>query len=195
MTNHPSPGSAPHNCPVSPKARRSRGPGSRIVAAARLLVLSSALLAAVGAVGHGSGWVMLTATLGPTAYIILAHPDSVQSRLKNGAAGHLIAVATGLAFLAAFGLWNHPSVIEQKRDTAAQIGAQALAVGVTLFLLTVLDRSHPPAAATALLITSGIARPGPPLYGMLIGLAAVLLVAPLLARAPGWRWPSERGSS
>ncbi|OIK29234.1 HPP family protein [Streptomyces malaysiense] len=91
-------------------------------------------------------------------------------------------MASGLACLAAFGLWDHPSVVSRHGDTARQSVAQALAVGLTVFFLHLVDAHHPPAAATALLITSGITRPGPPLYGMLTDLALVLVLAPVLAK-------------
>lgn len=141
------------------------------------------LLAVVGAIGQGAGWVMLTTTLGPTAYVLLAHPESEAARLRNSSLGHATATACGLACLALFGLWQHPSVVEEKHDTWPQIGAQALAVGLTLLLLELIEAQHPPAAATALLITSGIARPGPSLYGMLTGLALLIAGAALLAWA------------
>lgn len=143
----------------------------------RLLILSGILLAGVGAAGHGLGDVWLTTTLGPTAYILLAHPESPEARLSSTLIGQGVAIALALAFLAAFGLWNHPSIAETHRDTFDQIGAQALAVGLTLLVLAVLDKHNPPAAATALLITSGIARPGAPLYGLLEGLAVTIVVA------------------
>lgn len=157
----------------------------RIEAGARLFVVSGVVLAALGFVGHYAGWVVVTTTVGPTLYILLAHPDSKASSFRSGVVGHGCALVAGLAVLAAFGLWHHPSVPQAGRDTPAQIGAEALSVALTLFLLELLDAHHPPAAATALLITSGIARPGPPLYGMLVGLAAVLLIGPMLAALPG----------
>ncbi|WP_245738457.1 HPP family protein [Streptomyces sparsogenes] len=153
----------------------------RWAAGRRLFLTSAALLAAMGAIGQGAGWIMLTTTLGPTAYVLLAHPESEAARLRNSSLGHAAATACGLACLAVFGLWQHPSVVEQKHDTWPQIGAQALAVGLTLLLLELLEAQHPPAAATALLITSGIARPGPPLYGMLTGLALLIAGAALIA--------------
>ncbi|GAA4788810.1 hypothetical protein GCM10023200_24260 [Actinomycetospora chlora] len=58
---------------------------------------------------------------------------------------------------------------------------------MTLLVLTVAGAHHAPAGATALLVASGIARPGPPLVSLVIGLAIVLAVAPLLARLPGER--------
>ncbi|MFF9408086.1 HPP family protein [Streptomyces anandii] len=167
---------------------------TRLLGGLRLFALSALLLAGVSSVGHLIGWVALTTTLGPTAYLLLAHPQSVTSRLRSAVTGHTVAVGVGLACLAAFGLWSHTSVAEEHRATAAQTGAQALAVGLTLFLLHVLDAHHAPAAATALLITSGITRPGPPLYGLLVGLALVLAIAPLLSVAASAQ-ASGRGDS
>ncbi|MFE0387613.1 HPP family protein [Streptomyces bungoensis] len=162
------------------------------VVGARLLVLAAVTLTVVGLVGHAVGGVWLTTTVGPTAYLLLAHPEDEASRLRSSLLGHASATGCGLAALAVFGLWDHPSVAEVHRDSLPQIAAQALAVGLTLLLLTVLHAHHPPAAATALLISSGIARPGPPLYGMLAGLALLIALAAVLARIPGAHF--ERGS-
>ncbi|WP_324785923.1 HPP family protein [Streptomyces sp. H51] len=156
---------------------------SRLLGGVRLMLLSALLLAGVGAIGRLIGLVALTTALGPTAYLLLAHPESVTARLRTAVAGHALAIAVALACLAVFGLWTHPSVAERHQDTAGQIGAQALAVGLTLFLLHLCNAHHPPAAATSLLITSGICRPGPALYGLLVGLALVLAIAPLLTSA------------
>ncbi|WP_413098479.1 HPP family protein [Streptomyces sp. Inha503] len=155
--------------------------GTRWAAGRRLFLASAVLLAVVGAIGQGTGWITLTPTLGPTAYVLVVHPESEAARLRNSSLGHLVATACGLACLAVFGLWQHPSVVEQKHDTWAQIGAQALAVGLTLLVLELIEAQHPPAAATALLITAGIARPGPPLYGMLVGLLLLIAGAALIA--------------
>jgi CBS-domain-containing membrane protein len=155
--------------------------GTRWAAGRRLFLAAAALLAVVGAIGQGAGWIMLTPTLGPTAYVLLAHPESEAARLRNSSLGHLVATVCGLACLAVFGLWQRPSAIEQKYDTWPQIGAQALAVGLTLLVLELIEAQHPPAAATALLITTGIARPGPPLYGMLVGLLLLIAGAALIA--------------
>ncbi|MFC8521000.1 HPP family protein [Streptomyces sp. NPDC057257] len=162
-------------------AERPQIPRSHVISGFRLFVLSAVLLAGVGTVGHAIGLVALTTTLGPTAYLLLAHPETEAGRVRSALVGHAAATAAGLACLAAFRLWNHPSIARQGHDTARQIGAQAIAVGLTLLLLHLFHAHHPPAAATALLIASGIARPGAPLYGMLTGLALVLTLAPPLA--------------
>ncbi|WP_069812598.1 HPP family protein [Streptomyces sp. TP-A0874] len=155
------------------------------VAGIRLLVLAAVTLTAVGLVGHAAGGVWLTTTLGPTAYLLLVHPGQEASRLRSSLLGHAAATGSGLACLAIFGLWDNPSIAETHHDTLPQIGAQALSVGVTLLLLTLLKAHHPPAAATTLLITSGIARPGAPLYGMLAGLALLIALAAVMAHVPG----------
>lgn len=169
--------------------------GPRVLLGLRFAVLAGALLAAVGAAGHaasalgarGVGGTWLTTSLGPTAYVLLAHPRSVTSRLRNAVLGHATALLAGLAALAAFGLWHAPSIAETHSESLPQVGAQAVAIAVTLLVLTLADSHHAPAGATALLIASGIARPGPPLVGLVIGLTIVLALAPLLARLPGER--------
>ncbi|WP_306192745.1 HPP family protein [Streptomyces sp. MK5] len=155
---------------------------ARLRSGGKLFVLAAALLAGVGAVGQPVGWILLTTTLGPTAYLLLAHPQTEAARLRCCLLGHACATASGLGCLAAFGLWHYPSVIEGQHGTWRQIIAQALAVGLTLLLLVLLDAHHPPAASTALLIASGLARPGPPLYGMLTGLALLFAGVALLSR-------------
>lgn len=164
----------------------------RLFLGLRFALLAGVLLGAVGVAGHvagasGIGGTWLTTSLGPTAYVLLAHPRSVTSRLRNGVLGHATGVLVGLAALAAFGLWDAPSVAETHQESLPQVGAQAAAIAVTLLVLTLIDAHHAPAGATALLVASGIARPGPALAGLLIGLAIVLAVAPLLARLPGER--------
>ncbi|MGW0086410.1 HPP family protein [Streptomyces sp. NPDC003393] len=162
---------------------------TRLSAGGRLLFLSAALLMATGLIGHGIGWILLTTTLGPTACLLLAHPDRTGPRVRDAVLAHASATACGLACLAIFGLWDQPSALERHHDTLPQLGAQALAVGVTLLILTLLCAHHPPAAATGLLITSGITRPGPLLYGMLTGLAIVICGSALLAKT---RWHRKR---
>ena len=60
------------------------------------------LVGAVGIAGHlagdtalGGTW--LTAALGPTAYVMLAHPYDAQSRARTGVVGHLVALVAGSA--------------------------------------------------------------------------------------------------
>ncbi|WP_411140438.1 hypothetical protein [Streptomyces sp. x-80] len=99
--------------------------------------------------------------------------------------------------LASFGLWSERPVLPRNEDTLAQSAAQALGVAATLFLLEWFRVAHLPAAATALLITSGISRSGPPLYGMVTGPALTVVLSALFAQlpvpVPGVRRPSVTG--
>lgn len=152
--------------------------------ALRLLVVASAVITAVGVVGWSSGWPVLTSTLGPTAYLILAHPRSESARIRNALVGHSCAIGAGLAALAVFGLWTHPSVTVEGHASLQQAAAAGVAVGLTLLSLHLTGAHHAPAAATAVLVATGLARPGRPLVGLAVGLVLVIVLAPLLGRLP-----------
>ena len=83
---------------------------TRIEVAARYLFLTGVIVASVGVAGHWLAWPLITSTVGPTAYVFVAHPESESSRFRNATVGHAIAVGAGLAALFGFGLLHHPSV-------------------------------------------------------------------------------------
>ena len=105
-------------------------------------------------------------------------------RLRNAVIGHTVGICSALACLAAFGLWNAPSSVVLGHSSWAQAGASALAMALTLFFLQVLRAHYAPAAASALLITTGLARPGLPLAGLVVGLVILMSLAPVLASFP-----------
>ncbi|GAA4623534.1 hypothetical protein GCM10023196_020080 [Actinoallomurus vinaceus] len=160
---------------------------ARFMVALRLLIQSGLLVAVIGVVGHFAGLVLVTSTVGPTAYLMLAHPDHVTARVRNAVAGHGVAIGSGLACAAAFGLWEHPPMTRLGNTTLNQAGATAPATAVTLAALTVMGSHHAPSAATAVLVSSGSAAPGRPLYGLVAGLVLVMILAPALVRLPGAR--------
>ena len=59
-------------------------------------------------------------------------------------------------------------------------------------LLEMVGSHHAPSAATALLITTGLAKPGAPLIGLVLGLAIVIALGPLIGRIPFARRASSR---
>lgn len=150
----------------------------------RYLVLTAVVVAAAGIAGRFLAWPLLTSTLGPTAYVFIAHPRDETSRFRNAALGHGVAIGVGVGSLAIFGLLHHPSVSTAGTSSLTQVAASAVAVGVTLLFLELAGSHHAPAAATALLITTGLARPGAPLVGLALGLAIVLVLGPLAAHIP-----------
>jgi len=158
--------------------------GARAIRGARYLLLTAVLVGAAGVAGSLLSWPVLTSTIGPTAYVFAAHPDTEAARVRHALIGHAVALGVGLASLAAFGLWDHPSVSSLGAPTPAQIGAAAVGVGVTVLALELVGSHHAPAAATALLITTGLAKPGRPLAGLVVGLALVIAAGPLVGRIP-----------
>ncbi|MBE9499733.1 HPP family protein [Streptomyces sp. GKU 257-1] len=169
-------------------APRKRHAAELWLAGVRLLVLVGVALTAVGLAGYAAGWVWLTTALGPTAYLLLARSGNESSQLRTALLGHTTAIACGLTCLAAFGLWSHPSVVETGHESLRQIGCAGRGRGT--------DAAGADAAAggtpacrcdRALLITSGITRPGYPLFGLLAGLALLLVLVAVLARVPGAR--------
>jgi hypothetical protein len=145
-------------------------------------VLGGVLLTGIGVVGWLTHELLLAASLGPTAYVLLARHSGVEARLRNAVIGHAVAIAAGLAALAVFGLWTHPSVVELHSEGLAQSAAQGVAIGLTMLVLALFDIHHAPAAATALLVSSGVSRPGAPLVGLAIGLAVTIVLATGLSR-------------
>ena len=159
----------------------------------RYLCLTGVLVGAVGVADRFLAWPLLTSTVGPSAYVFAAHPHSEAARFRNAVIGHSVAIACGLGALAAFGLVRVPSVSQAGSPSGAQVGAAALGVGLTVFFSELAGSHHAPAAATALLITTGLAKPGAPLIGLVLGLAIVIAFGPLIGRVPVARSTSIAG--
>jgi hypothetical protein len=146
--------------------------------------VAGAALALVGVIDRFGHWPLLTATLGPTAYLFAAHPNEESARRRNAIVGHGIAILSALAALAIFGLWNEPSEALLGHVQLTQAFATGAALAATLLILEIIDCHHAPAAATAVLITTGLAHPGRDLLALVCGLALLILLSPLLGWAP-----------
>lgn len=155
-----------------------------LLKALRLAAAAGASLAVVGVIDRYGHWPVLTATLGPTAYLFAAHPDTTSARRRNALIGHSVAVGMGLAALVVFGLWHAPSAALSGHVTLFQAFATAAALCATLLVLELADAHHAPAAATVVLITTGLARPGRPLVGLVLGLALLIALSPVVSWGP-----------
>ncbi|MGC1184300.1 MAG: HPP family protein [Candidatus Dormiibacterota bacterium] len=162
----------------------------RVGTALRYFLLTAVLVGVVGLAGRLLAWPLITSTVGPTAYVFAADPQSEAARRRNAIIAHGIAICVGVASLAVFGLLRHPSVSVLGAPSWSQIGAAALATGLTLFLLQLAGSHHAPAAATALLVSTGLAKPGPGLIGLVLGLSVVIALGPLMGR-----WPLARAAA
>ena len=88
---------------------------------------------------------VIIASIGATAFIVFAMPDSVTAQARNVIGGQLVGLFYGFLF----------SLIPQS-TLINSIMVYSLAVGATIFTMVVTDTEHPPAAGTAL----GIAMTG-----------------------------------
>jgi hypothetical protein len=156
----------------------------------RLMATAGVALIGVGLVGDAATWPTITATLGPTIYVFVAHPETEAARPRNAVIGHAVAIGLGMAALAMFGLWARPSISITGSPSYDQIWASAFAAGATLLVLEVVGSHHAPAAATALLVATGLAKPGRPLLGLVAGLAIVVVLGPVGNRILPSRRPS-----
>jgi CBS-domain-containing membrane protein len=87
---------------------------------------------------------VITASIGATAFIVFAMPNSVTARPWNVVGGHVVGLISG----ACWSLVPHSSTL-----MAAVI--YACAVGLTFFVMVVINAEHPPAAGTALGVAIG----------------------------------------
>lgn len=86
--------------------------------------------------------------------------------------------------LAAFGLLDTPNVLEVGVSWS-RIGAAALSVGLTGALILLAHDSHPPAGATALIVSLGLLKTPFELFVMALGVVLLTGVGWLLNRALG----------
>lgn len=98
---------------------------------------------------------VITASIGATAFIVFAMPDSITAGPRNVIGGHALGLFFGaLCALIPHALWIQAALV------------YSLAVGLSILTMVVLDMEHPPAAGTAL----GIAISGAtwPVAGALV---------------------------
>ena len=138
-------------------------------------VVALILIALAGCLGLLFDKPWLFASLGPSAYLI-AHSPSERSALPyNMIVGHMIGVCAGLGAVTLLGSAQTPSVFITHHLTAQQVLSSALALGLAIPMELLAKASHPPAAATVLLMTLG----GFPasLHSVLDIMAGVLIIA------------------
>jgi len=103
--------------------------------------------------------VVFIASIGATAFIIFAMPDSITAKPRNVIGGHLTGIIVGsLSFLI------------PHQQALASVAIYSIAVGVSIFIMVVIDTEHPPAAGTAL----GIA-----ISGFSLNVTAILILSAL----------------
>jgi len=132
----------------------------------------------------------LLPSLGPTAFLQTALPAHPTARLYNVVVGHGGAVIVGLAAVWLLNAWNEPVVLTDHVLTPIRLAASVLAMALSMLLGILLRASHPPAAATVLLITLGSLSTQEQLIALAIGVAIVAVAGELVRRLrlgqPSW---------
>lgn len=85
--------------------------------------------------------VVIIASIGATTFIVFAMPNYITAKPRNVIGGHLVGLLSG----SLCALIPHQSFIYS-------ILVYSLAVGLSIFLMVVIDTEHPPASGTALSI-------------------------------------------
>jgi hypothetical protein len=132
----------------------------------------------------------LLPSLGPTAFLQAALPAHPTARLWNVVLGHGGGVISGFAGVFLFNAWNDPAVLTDHTLTAARLGASVVAMALSMLAGILLRASHPPAAATVLLITLGSIKTVDQVIALALGLAILAVVGELIRRVrlgqPSW---------
>jgi CBS-domain-containing membrane protein len=105
---------------------------------------------------------VIIASIGATTFIVFAMPKSITARPRSVIGGHLVGLFWG----------SLCSLIPQPSHLYATM-VYALAVGLTIFIMVIIDTEHPPAAGTAL----GVAITGFSLNVTLTVISSVVILS------------------
>ena len=83
--------------------------------------------------------VVVVASIGASSFIVFAMPKSITAQARNVIGGHLVGLLSG----------SLCALIPQP-DFMISILVYSLAVGISIFIMVVIDVEHPPASGTAL---------------------------------------------
>jgi hypothetical protein len=120
-------------------------------------LISAVLIVAAGAMSLATGRPWLFAALGPTAVMIAASPGHPTTKFHSIVLSHAAAFLCAWLAVLLLGVGREP-VLLGREIAVGRVWASALAVGVTALVMPSLRAYHPPAAATALLVTLGAYR-------------------------------------
>ncbi|EKF73174.1 hypothetical protein A11A3_14917 [Alcanivorax hongdengensis A-11-3] len=150
--------------------------------------LSIALIATVALVTQQA---FIFPSLGATAFLLFYLPLAEASSPRNVLCGHLIGALAGLLSLYLTGLQDAPAAMLVGVDWARVIAA-GLSLGLTSALMALFRVAHPPAGATALIVSLGL-MPHPAQLPVLMCAVSLLVVQALVInRLAGIAYPLWR---
>jgi hypothetical protein len=133
------------------------------------------LILAVGLIALAAGQVWLFPSLGPTVYLQVVTPQQPSAKIYAVLVGHAIGVAAAAVAVAVTGASHTPPVMSSGVLSPERVWASVVAIILLILGEKLAKAGHPPAAATALLITLGGLGTAP--KDLLAIAAGVLIVA------------------
>jgi hypothetical protein len=119
---------------------------------------SAALIVLVGAIGTWMRQPWLFAALAPTALMVAANPGHETTNFRAIVVGHLAAIACAYLALLMLNATPASTMLATRVVPFPRIWASAVALAMLAIVMPQLKSYHPPAAATALLVTLGAYR-------------------------------------
>lgn len=146
-------------------------------------LVSAALITLAGAIGVWLKQPWLFAGLAPTILMVAANPGHETTSFRAIVVGHLAAIACAYLALLLLNASGAPSMLATRVVPLDRVWASAVAVAMLAVVTPQLKAFHPPAAATALLVTLGAYRmTGKTPMALMGGVVVIALAAELLKR-------------
>ena len=155
--------------------------GAKALDAVWAPTVCAGLIIVVGALGFWMHQPWLFAGLGPSILLIASNPGHETSRFRSIVVGHLVAVGCAYLALLLLNATSAPSLLATATMSLPRVWASAGALAMVVLVQPQLRAYHPPAAATALLVTSGAYRmTGKTPLALMAGVFVVAVAAELL---------------
>jgi CBS-domain-containing membrane protein len=108
--------------------------------------------------------------------MVMGSPEAPPAQPMRILGGHMVSATAGIActMLLGFDIW-----------------VAALAIGIAIAVMHMLDVFHPPAGISPIIIATSQASPDYVLFPVLAGVAILIAYAWIFHRITGTRWPSD----
>jgi HPP family protein len=146
-------------------------------------MVSAALIVLVGAIGTWMKQPWLFASLAPTILMVAATPGHETTNFRAIVVGHIAAIACAYFALILLNATGSATMLATRVVPYPRIWASAAALAMMAIVTPPLKGFHPPAAATALLVTLGAYKmTGKTPLALVGGVLVVALAAEALQR-------------
>lgn len=159
-------------------------PAAHVIEMVWTPLVCAGLITVVGVMGFWLHQPWLFAGLGPTILLVASSPGHETARFRSIVVGHLVAIGCAYLALLLLNATSAPSLLAAATMSLPRVWASAGAMAMLVLVQPQLRAYHPPAAATALLVTSGAYRmTGKTPLALMAGVLLVGIAAELLRRA------------